>query len=179
MPTTRESFIAILNLPIFIFYPMGSLRFLVWSKLKSLGQDRMPRKQELKSELRLHESRTGQGDKSIDFRSDIYSLEVTMFYAVNGTPPMTRQPLHSLISSTKLFMKIFRNSKRKALLKSLFSRLVKKDREQHYQGCNEWQNALQGVGLSPVKKARKKQEKSKAQVLEFTAKKGSGNTSNP
>jgi serine/threonine protein kinase len=28
-----------------------------------------------------------KGDKSIDYRSDIYSLGVTMFYALNGNPP--------------------------------------------------------------------------------------------
>ena len=112
-----------------------------------------------------------KGDKSIDFRSDIYSLGVTMFYAVNGTPPYDSSTTSQFDILNKIVHEDLPKFKKKSPFEPLILKACQKDREQRYQGCNEWQNALQGVGLSPVKKARKKQEKSKAQVLEGTAKK--------
>lgn len=90
-----------------------------------------------------------KGDKSIDFRSDIYSLGVTMFYAVNGTPPYDSSTTSQFDILNKIVHEDLPKFKKKSPFEILILKACQKDREQRYQGCNEWQNALQSVGLKP------------------------------
>lgn len=83
-----------------------------------------------------------KGDKSIDHRSDIYSLGVTMFFAINGKPPYNS----NTDSQFDIFNKIVFDPLPEFLNIGKFNDFVKKacqkDREQRYQSCGEWINEL-------------------------------------
>lgn len=79
-----------------------------------------------------------KSDKSIDFRSDIYSLGVTMFYAINGRPPYD----FATQSHFDIFTKIVHEPLPDFIVHSVYKDSVlkacKKNREERYQSCNEW-----------------------------------------
>jgi len=83
-----------------------------------------------------------KGDKSIDHRSDIYSLGVTMYFAINGKPPYDSDA----DSQFNIFNKIVHESLPELQNQGAFFDLIKKatqkDREQRFQSCKEWNKAL-------------------------------------
>jgi len=83
-----------------------------------------------------------KADKSIDHRSDIYSLGVTLFFAINGKPPYNSDT----DSQFDIFNKIVFDPLPEFLNIGKFNDFVKKacqkDREQRYQSCGEWINEL-------------------------------------
>jgi sulfatase modifying factor 1 len=79
-----------------------------------------------------------RADKSIDHRSDIYSLGVTLFYALNGRPPY-----HSDSESQfDIFNKIVYDPLPEIPNFGTFNHFIKtasqKDREKRFQSCEEW-----------------------------------------
>lgn len=84
-----------------------------------------------------------KADKSIDHRSDIYSLGVTMFYAVNGKPPYNSD----IESQFDIFSKIVYEPLPELIDFSKLDQFIKKacdkNREQRFQSCDEWLNGLQ------------------------------------
>jgi serine/threonine protein kinase len=80
-----------------------------------------------------------KADKSIDHRSDIYSLGVTMFYAINGKPPYNAET----DSQFDIFTKIVYEPLPEFSVQSKFNALVlkacKKDRQDRFQSCEEWE----------------------------------------
>ncbi len=78
-----------------------------------------------------------KGDKSIDHRSDIYSLGVTMYYALKG-----KTPYDQLIESQfDIFNKIVFAPLPDLYddnYYSLIEKACQKDREQRFQSCEEW-----------------------------------------
>ncbi len=83
-----------------------------------------------------------KADKSIDHRSDIYSLGVTMYYALNGKPPYDVD----IISQYDIFTKIVNEplclTSIAGELVPLIKKACEKDREQRYQSCEEWLAAM-------------------------------------
>jgi serine/threonine protein kinase len=83
-----------------------------------------------------------KGDKSIDYRSDIYSLGVTMFYALNGNPPYNSETE----SQFDIFNKIVFDPLPELIGFSPFDVIIKKacqkDREQRFQSCSEFLDEL-------------------------------------
>lgn len=83
-----------------------------------------------------------KADKSIDHRSDIYSLGVTLFFAINGKAPYNSDT----DSQFDIFNKIVFDPLPEFLNIGNFNDFVKKacqkDREQRYQSCGEWINEL-------------------------------------
>jgi serine/threonine protein kinase len=83
-----------------------------------------------------------KADKSIDHRSDIYSLGVTMFYAVNGQAPFNSDT----DSQFELFTKIVYDPFPDFIVQSKFRDIVlkacQKNREDRFQSCEEWLKVL-------------------------------------
>ena len=83
-----------------------------------------------------------KADKSSDHRSDIYSLGVTLFFAINGKAPYNSDT----DSQFDIFNKIVFDPLPEFLNIGKFNDFVKKacqkDREQRYQSCGEWINEL-------------------------------------
>jgi serine/threonine protein kinase len=83
-----------------------------------------------------------KGDKSIDYRSDIYSLGVTMFYALNGNPPYNSETE----SQFDIFNKIVFDPLPELIGFSPYDVIIKKacqkDREQRFQSCSEFLDEL-------------------------------------
>ena len=79
-----------------------------------------------------------KADKSIDYRSDIYSLGVTLFFAINGKPPYNSDT----DSQFDIFTKIVYEALPDISIPSKFNEIVlkacKKDREERFQSCNAW-----------------------------------------
>jgi serine/threonine protein kinase len=78
-----------------------------------------------------------KGDKSIDYRSDIYSLGVTLFFAINGKPPYNS----NTESQFDIFTKIVHETLPDFTVSSKFYDLVlktcQKNREERFQSCDE------------------------------------------
>jgi len=79
-----------------------------------------------------------KADKSIDYRSDIYSLGVTLFFAINGKPPYNSDS----DSQFDIFTKIVYEALPEFLVQSQFNEIVlkacQKNREDRFQSCIEW-----------------------------------------
>jgi len=90
-----------------------------------------------------------KADKSIDHRSDIYSLGVTMFYAINGKPPYNSDT----DSQFDIFNKIVYEPLPEFSIQSKFQDLVlkacNKNREERFQTCIEFLQAFSLPSLIP------------------------------
>jgi serine/threonine protein kinase len=79
-----------------------------------------------------------KADKSIDHRSDIYSLGVTLFFAINGNPPYNPDT----DSQFDIFNKIVYEPLPEISSNSKYSGIIKKacakNREERFQNCNAW-----------------------------------------
>jgi uncharacterized protein (TIGR02145 family) len=89
-----------------------------------------------------------KGDKSIDFRSDIYSLGITLYAAIVGKPPYD----DSTDSQFDIFNKIVYEPIQGLGIENKYNDIVakacNKDREQRYQSCEEWLKAMNNLGLA-------------------------------
>jgi len=79
-----------------------------------------------------------KADKSIDHRSDIYSLGVTMFFAINGKTPYNSET----DSQFDIFNKIVYEPLPQITGSSKYNNIIKKacekNREERFQSCNDW-----------------------------------------
>ncbi|NBV92468.1 MAG: hypothetical protein EBR91_09900 [Flavobacteriia bacterium] len=91
-----------------------------------------------------------KADKSIDHRSDIYSLGVTMFYALHGKPPYNSDT----DSQFDIFSKIVYEPLPVSSISGDFTELIlkacNKNREERFQSCEEWINKLESINRSNV-----------------------------
>ena len=79
-----------------------------------------------------------KADKTIDHRSDVYSLGVTLYYAVNGKSPYNSTSESQFDIFNKIvyepLLDITGNSKYNCIIKKACA----KNREERYQNCNVW-----------------------------------------
>ena len=83
-----------------------------------------------------------KADKSIDHRSDIYSLGVTMFYALSGKSPYDVNTNSQFDIFTKIVHEPLPELESSSYLADLVRKACQKDRELRFQSCEEWLQQL-------------------------------------
>jgi uncharacterized protein (TIGR02145 family) len=91
-----------------------------------------------------------KADKSIDHRSDIYSLGVTLFFAINGKAPYNSDT----DSQFDIFNKIVYEPLPEISSNSKYSGIIKKacakNREERFQNCNAWLSEINNPSSAPI-----------------------------
>ena len=99
-----------------------------------------------------------KGDKSIDHRSDIYALGVTLYFLLSGKAPYESAEE----SSFEIFMKIVNDPiphlTNNSFFDAIIQKAVAKDRNERYQEIKEFRNSIE-VGTSEEKTLQKVQDK--------------------
>jgi serine/threonine protein kinase len=91
-----------------------------------------------------------KADKSIDHRSDIYSLGVTMFFAVNGKAPYNSDSLSQFDIFNKIVFEALPILFESGNFNKLISKACEKNREDRYQSCKDWLNELNYIPTDKV-----------------------------
>jgi uncharacterized protein (TIGR02145 family) len=89
-----------------------------------------------------------KADKSIDHRSDIYSLGITLFYALHGKPPYDGNTTSQFDIFTKIVYEPLPELGGNSYLNDIVKKACQKDREQRFQSCGEWLKYLK-QGFTP------------------------------
>ena len=90
-----------------------------------------------------------KADKSIDHRSDIYSLGVTMFYAINGKPPYNSDTDSQFDIFNKIVYEPIPEISTQNNLHLIVSKACAKNREERFQTCFEFLQAFSLQSLNP------------------------------
>jgi serine/threonine protein kinase len=103
-----------------------------------------------------------KADKSIDHRSDIYSLGVTLYFALNGKSPYDSDGASQFDIFNKIVYEPLPELAGESPLFALVKKACHKDRDQRYQSCEEWLEDLKAINkgndLSDVKKTVKSEQ---------------------
>ena len=79
-----------------------------------------------------------KGDKSIDHRSDIYSLGVTMFFVINGKPPYNSDTDSQFDIFTKIVYEALPEFSTHSIFKEILLKACQKNREERFQSCSDY-----------------------------------------
>jgi serine/threonine protein kinase len=90
-----------------------------------------------------------KADKSIDHRSDIYSLGVTMFYAINGKPPYNSDTDSQFDIFNKIVYEPLPEFSAQNNHNLIVSKACEKNREERFQTCLEFLQAFSLPSLNP------------------------------
>jgi serine/threonine protein kinase len=90
-----------------------------------------------------------KADKSIDHRSDIYSLGVTMFYALNGKPPYNSDTDSQFDIFNKIVYEPLPEFSAQNNHHLIVSKACEKNREERFQTCFEFLQAFSLTSLNP------------------------------
>jgi len=115
-----------------------------------------------------------KADKSIDFRSDIYSLGITLFYAINGKPPYDTENISQFDIFNKIVFETLPSSEHHSIYFETVLRACEKDRELRYQSCAEWLKEIEAYSTGDEKlmeASRKAAKKRNEQAKNTGAKK--------
>jgi serine/threonine protein kinase len=115
-----------------------------------------------------------KADKSIDFRSDIYSLGITLFYAINGKPPYDTENISQFDIFNKIVFETLPASENNSVYFETVLRACEKDRELRYQSCAEWLKEVEAYATGDEKlmeASRKAAKKRNEQTKNTGAKK--------
>jgi len=83
-----------------------------------------------------------KAEKSIDHRSDIYSLGVTLFFAINGKPPYNSDTDSQFDIFTKIVYEVLPEFSIQSKFKEIVLKACQKNREDRFQSCSQWSNVL-------------------------------------
>jgi len=83
-----------------------------------------------------------KGDKSIDHRSDIYSLGVTLYCACKGSPPYDKNTLSDFDIFNKIVFESLPTVEESTVFSQIILKACQKNREERFQSCNEWLDQL-------------------------------------
>jgi serine/threonine protein kinase len=91
-----------------------------------------------------------KADKTIDHRSDIYSLGVTLFYALNGKPPYDGNTTSQFDIFNKIVYEPLTLQGNHSRFDAMILKACAKDREQRLQNCAEWLKEFSSVSENVV-----------------------------
>jgi serine/threonine protein kinase len=89
-----------------------------------------------------------KADKSIDHRSDIYSLGVTMYFCLTGNAPYDANTASHFDIFNKIVHEPLPELPANNPFKEMVSKACSKDRELRFQSCDEWLNILKSGVVS-------------------------------
>ncbi len=87
-----------------------------------------------------------KADKTIDHRSDIYSLGVTLFFTLNGKPPYDSTTQSNFEIYNKIVYEPIPDLPQYPDIDRVIKKAIQKDREQRYQSAEEFRQALLNTG---------------------------------
>ena len=88
-----------------------------------------------------------RAEKTIDHRSDIYSLGVTLYYAINGKPPYDSTTSSQFDIFNKIVFEAIPEVPQFGAINQMIKKACAKDKEARFQNCEEWLKQLK----NPVK----------------------------
>jgi serine/threonine protein kinase len=91
-----------------------------------------------------------KADKTIDHRSDIYSLGVTLYYALNGKPPYDSTTSSQFDIFNKIVYEPLTLQGNHSHFDAMILKACAKDREQRLQNCAEWLKEFSSVSENVV-----------------------------
>jgi len=91
-----------------------------------------------------------KADKTIDHRSDIYSLGVTLYYAINGKPPYDGNTTSQFDIHKKIVEEPLPDGMGESHFIEQINKACAKDREMRFQSCGEWLEVLQKGPVNKV-----------------------------
>jgi serine/threonine protein kinase len=96
-----------------------------------------------------------RAEKSIDHRSDIYSLGATLFFTLNGNPPYDSQTDSQFDIFQKIVYQPLPALSEPSHFSEMIDRACRKNKEERFQTCAEWLNAFLSDNAThkPVPKA--------------------------
>ena len=83
-----------------------------------------------------------KGDKSIDHRSDIYSLGITLYCVCKGSPPYDKNTLSDFEIQNKIVFESLPVLQESTVFSQIILKACQKNREDRFQSCNEWLEQL-------------------------------------
>ena len=89
-----------------------------------------------------------KSDKSIDHRSDIYSLGITLYAAIVGKPPYDATTESQFEIFNKIVFEPIRSLGIESKYNDIVAKACNKDREQRYQSCEEWLEVMNNLSLA-------------------------------
>jgi serine/threonine protein kinase len=89
-----------------------------------------------------------KADKSIDHRSDIYSLGVTLFFLINGKSPYNLNTESNFEIFNKIVFEPLPKISEENIFSEIISRACQKEREERFQSCLEFIQSLQSADVS-------------------------------
>lgn len=90
-----------------------------------------------------------KADKTIDHRSDIYSLGVTLYYATMGKPPYGQNKETQFEIDNKIVYSPLPNVNFQNKFGKIIAKACEKDRNDRFQSCDEWLNFDSNDDLNP------------------------------
>ena len=99
-----------------------------------------------------------KGDKSIDHRSDIYSLGITLYFLLVGKAPYERAEESSFEIFTKIVNDPIPNIPNQPFFDAIIQKSVEKDRNNRFQEIKEFKNSIETV-VSQVNTSQKEYDK--------------------
>jgi serine/threonine protein kinase len=98
-----------------------------------------------------------KGEKSIDHRSDIYSLGVTLFVAVSGKAPYDSKTESQFDIFNKIVHEPLPEISGNGKFNQLIYKACNKDREQRFQSCEEWLGEMNNSFIKSPETAKLKE----------------------
>jgi serine/threonine protein kinase len=89
-----------------------------------------------------------KADKSIDHRSDIYSLGITLFFTLNGKPPYDSTTQSSYEIFNKIVLDPVPDLDTDPVINRIIHKAAAKDRDQRFQESRDFRDALTGYKSS-------------------------------